>query len=118
MASRRELLRAGGVVAGGALLVGGAGGAAALAATTAPAPADPWDQVPVILGRVVPPVFPAKDFPIVAYGAKGDGRTDCTAAFAKAIAAANAAGGGRVTVPKGTWSTGAIHLLRSAPAGD
>jgi polygalacturonase len=111
MAQRRELLRAGGVLAGGALLVGGAGAGAALAATTAAAKTDPWDQVPVILGRIVPPDFPAKDFPVTDYGATGDGKTDCTAAFAKAIAAANAAGGGRVTVPKGTWSTGAIQLL-------
>jgi polygalacturonase len=104
--NRRDLLRIGGLTAGGALLAGAAG-TAARAATKA---ASPWDQVPVILGRIVPPTFPAKDFPITDYGAKPGG-ADNTAAFAKAIAACNAAGGGRVTVPAGTWSTGAIQLL-------
>jgi polygalacturonase len=45
-----------------------------------------------------------------AYGAKGDGTTDDTVAFAKAIAACEAMGGGHVDVPAGTYSTGAIHL--------
>ncbi len=44
------------------------------------------------------------------HGAAGDGKTDCTEAFRKAIAAANAAGGGRVVVPEGDYLTGAIHL--------
>jgi len=45
-----------------------------------------------------------------AYGAKGDGRTDDSAAFGKAIAACAAKGGGHVNVPAGTYSTGAITL--------
>jgi polygalacturonase len=45
-----------------------------------------------------------------AYGAKGDGTIDDTAAFAKAIAACEAKGGGHVNVPAGTYSTGAITL--------
>jgi polygalacturonase len=44
------------------------------------------------------------------YGAVGDGKTLNTAAFAKAIDACAAAGGGRVHVPAGTWLTGPIHL--------
>jgi polygalacturonase len=71
-------------------------------------PADPWDQVPAILARIKPPVFADRDYVITAYGAAPD--ADCTAAFAAAIAACNAAGGGRVAVPPGTWMTGAIHL--------
>lgn len=43
-------------------------------------------------------------------GAVPDGRTDCTAAFAAAIAACAADGGGRVLVPAGRYRTGAIHL--------
>jgi len=55
-----------------------------------------WDSVPAILARIKAPQFPAKDFPITDFGAKGDGKTDCTDAIAQAIAAANKAGGGRV----------------------
>ncbi|TML27582.1 MAG: glycoside hydrolase family 28 protein, partial [Actinobacteria bacterium] len=104
MTSRRQLITATGVAAGGALLIGGTGAIAS--AATAPKPAaDPWTQVPVILGRIKPPTFPAKDFPVTSYGGKGDGKTDDTAAFAKAIKACSTAGGGRVTVPAGTWLT-------------
>lgn len=58
----------------------------------------------------MPPTFPDRDFLITDYGAVGDGQTDCTEAFKKAIAACNNAGGGRVVVPAGTFLTGAIHL--------
>ena len=54
-------------------------------------------------------VFPDRAFSIVDYGAT-PGETKSTAAFAKAIAACHAAGGGRVVVPRGTWHTGPIHL--------
>ncbi len=69
-----------------------------------------WDSVPAILARIKAPTFPAKDFPITDFGAKGDGQTDCTAAIAQAIAAANRAGGGRVVVTGGVFLTGAVHL--------
>lgn len=71
---------------------------------------DPWSQMDTILARIVPPTFPDKNFNITDYGAKGDSVTDCTEAFAKAIAACNAAGGGKVIVPEGKFSTGPIHL--------
>ena len=70
-----------------------------------------WSQVPVILSRIVPPAFPDGDFVTTNYGAVGDGVTDCTKAFADAIAACNKAGGGRVVVPAGIFLTGPIHLL-------
>ena len=60
--------------------------------------------------RIVPPKFPARDFQISKFGAVGDGETDCTKAFAEAIAACSAAGGGRVVVPSGVFLSGAIHL--------
>ncbi len=69
-----------------------------------------WGQLPSILERIVPPVFPDREFPLKTYGGKGDGNTDCTEAFRKAIAACSAAGGGRVVVPEGVYLTGAIHL--------
>ena len=69
-----------------------------------------WEQVDEILSRIKPPQFPDRDFNITDYGAVGDGKTDCTEAFKKAISAANKAGGGRVVVPAGAFFTGAIHL--------
>src|SRR5208283_3375765 len=92
---------------------------ARLAAQTSPSD---WARVTNILARIIPPTFPAQDFVITNYGAVGNGTTDCTLAFSNAIAACNAAGGGRVVVPAGTFLTGAIHLLSSvnlyvAPGG-
>jgi len=55
-------------------------------------------------------VYPEKNFPITKYGAKADGKTDCTKAFRKAMAACAKAGGGHVVVPKGEWFTGPIHF--------
>ena len=52
------------------------------------------------------PVFPDRSFNITDYGAKGDGTTKNTEPFRNAIAACNAAGGGRVIVPAGQWFTG------------
>lgn len=69
-----------------------------------------WAMVPGILESVRPPVFPDKDFLVKDYGGKGDGKTDCSQAFKKAIAACNTSGGGRVIVPEGVYLTGAIHL--------
>ena len=71
---------------------------------------DPWSQVPAILNRIVPPQFPARDFVITDFGAVPDGRTDCTAAIARAIAVCADSGGGRVVIPAGTFLTGPIHL--------
>ncbi|HVS53505.1 MAG TPA: glycoside hydrolase family 28 protein [Opitutaceae bacterium] len=85
--------------------------AATGAAANAPAAAVSWDSVPAILARIRPPQFPAREFPIADFGAKPDGTTDNTAAIAQAIAAASAAGGGRVVVRGGVFLTGAIHLL-------
>src|SRR5690348_1467339 len=108
--SRRDFFKVAGLVAGGAVATGvGAGLAWADEKTPAglvipqAVAADPWDQVPAILARIIPPTFPAKDFRVTDYGAKNDGKTDCTAAFKKAVAACNAAGGGRVVVPSGTY---------------
>jgi polygalacturonase len=52
-----------------------------------------------------PRAFDIRDF-----GAKGDGRTLDTAAVNQAITAADAAGGGMVLVPAGTYVSSSIHL--------
>ena len=102
--SRREFLKAAGAAAPSSAASG-------LPAYVQAAPATPWDAVPVILARIKPPTFAARDFAVTSYGGKGDGRSDNTKAFRDAILACNKAGGGRVVVPKGTFLTGPIHLL-------
>ena len=54
-------------------------------------------------------VFPDRSFSVVDYGASADG-SKCTVAFARAVEACAASGGGRVVVPAGKWHTGPIHL--------
>jgi polygalacturonase len=56
------------------------------------------------------PVFPDRTFNIVDYGAVEGGEVKCTEAIAKAIDAANKAGGGKVLIPAGTWQTGPITI--------
>jgi polygalacturonase len=55
-------------------------------------------------------MFPKRDFDITRYGARGDGKLDCTQAIHQAISACSRAGGGRVVIPAGRFLTGAIHL--------
>lgn len=57
------------------------------------------------------PIIPSKTFKVTDYGAiPGDERDD-TAAFAKALAAVEAAGGGRLIVPSGEYRTGHLDLI-------
>lgn len=56
------------------------------------------------------PVIPERSFNLADYGAVGDGHTLNTAAFTKAIAAVEAAGGGRLVVPKGVFVTAPFKL--------
>jgi polygalacturonase len=71
----------------------------------------PWEIfLPEILNRIQAPVFPRRDFNVTKFGAAADGKADCTEGFRKAIEVCNKAGGGRVVVPAGEFSSGAIHL--------
>jgi polygalacturonase len=112
---RRQLLRSGVVVAAAAVvspsLIRGAFGAVGTPLTLA-IPTLPWQEANDIVAATTLPTFPNVNFVATdaQYGAKGDNKTDNTAAFAKAIDAANAAGGGHVVVPAGNYVTGAIHL--------
>jgi len=75
------------------------------------AEAGAWRQAGRVRARVNPPTFPNRTFDILEYGAVQGGTTMCTDAIREAIRACNAAGGGQVVVPAGTFLTGAIHLL-------
>src|SRR5687768_2072271 len=102
--SRRDLMKLIAAGAGAAALAPALGACRTLGIGAAPATG--WDMVPGILARIKPPTFPDRAFDVTRYGAVGDGRTDCTAAFGQAIAACSAAGGGRVEVPAGRFLTG------------
>jgi polygalacturonase len=83
----------------------------ALPAQQSSSASEGWEALPSLLKLISPPTFPSKDYDVTKFGAVGDGKTDCTAAFRKAIEKCNAEGGGRVIVPKGVYSSGAIHLM-------
>ncbi|MCL2584741.1 MAG: glycoside hydrolase family 28 protein, partial [Streptosporangiales bacterium] len=110
--SRRSLLRLGTVGAAGGLIAAGGIGGARGATTIRSAEGSSLDAAADrIVASVRRPHFPDRVFPVTSFGAKGDGATLDTAAFAQAIAACNRAGGGHVVVPSGsTFLTGAIHL--------
>ena len=77
----------------------------------AESPDSGWHKLPEILAKIKTPEFPDHVFDITKFGAKADGKTNCSSAFRKAIAACNKAGGGRVVAPgPGTYYTGPIHL--------
>ncbi len=67
-------------------------------------------EAPFNMPTVPLPTFSSTTFTITDYGAVADGKTLNTDAFAKAIAACSAAGGGLIIVPAGTWLTGPIEL--------
>lgn len=67
-----------------------------------------WDVADQILRDLKLTSFPDRDFVITAFGAQKNQR--CDKAIKEAIAACHQAGGGRVVVPEGVWSTGPVHL--------
>jgi len=70
-----------------------------------------WAQVADIVAAIPEPNIPDRVFDITEYGAVGDNQTDCYKAFTDAVAACEAADGGRVLVPAGTWLVkGPIHF--------
>jgi len=75
------------------------------------APPDVWREADAILRRIAAPTFPNRTFDVTQFGARPD-EADATPAFRAAIDACHAAGGGRVLVPRGRFTTGPI-VLRS-----
>ena len=91
MTNRREFIRD--------LVIGGVAVAVAPRVFAFPAAANPWETVmPSILERIKPPRFPNRTFHLDRFGAKGDGLTDCTGAFRRAIDRCTKAGGGKLVV--------------------
>ncbi|HIU15980.1 MAG TPA: glycoside hydrolase family 28 protein, partial [Candidatus Ventricola intestinavium] len=70
-----------------------------------------WAAAEEILTHISDPVFPDYEVSVLDFGAKADGITLDTQAFADAIEHVHNAGGGTVNVPSGTYLTGAITLL-------
>lgn len=69
-----------------------------------------WSNLPEILKGITAPVFPAKTYNVLDFGAKPDGIFDNTIAIKKAIQKCSSKGGGIVLVPAGKFFTGPIHL--------
>ncbi len=118
--TRRQILKAGTIIAGAAatlpLLAQGMQALAALpeagmSPVLAPSLPLPWSVANAILARATLPTFRNQVFLISDYGAVGDGATDNTFAFQRAITACSQTGGGHVMVPAGTFLSGAIHLM-------
>lgn len=68
------------------------------------------DQCPFKMPTVSRPSFPAYETSITAFGAIGDGGTNCTSAFNEAMKSISNKGGGRLIVPAGIWLTGPIQF--------
>ncbi len=69
-----------------------------------------WADMDNIINSITIPVFNDNDFIVTGYGAIGDGVTDCSTAIKRAIEDCSQAGGGRVVIPPGKYSTGPIYI--------
>jgi polygalacturonase len=67
-------------------------------------------NLPFKMEEVKAPVIPSRNVKLPDFGAKGDGQSLCTDAFARAIDKLSSMGGGHLIVPSGVWYTGPIVL--------
>ncbi len=74
-------------------------------------PKKDWELVDTILKNINEPVFLDSTYNITDFGAIGDGITLNTQKINNTIHFAHENGGGTVLIPKGTFLTGALHLL-------
>jgi polygalacturonase len=69
-----------------------------------------YQQLPVSVAQPEQPKIPKRSVQLTDFGAKGDGLTLNTEAFAQAIKTLSDKGGGHLIVPAGVWLTGPITL--------
>lgn len=67
-------------------------------------------SLPFEMGKVSEPKIPNRSVSVADFGGVADGMTLNTEAFAKAVEALVAKGGGHLVVPSGIWLTGPIEL--------
>ncbi|NNC12526.1 glycoside hydrolase family 28 protein [Planctomonas sp. JC2975] len=109
--SRREALALGGASFLGAVTLLAVGSESAFGDVQhGSTPVTPWPEAEKIIASVKKPRIPGRTRSVTEFGGVGDGTTDNTEAFRAGISALSAKGGGRLTVPAGTYLTGAIHL--------
>lgn len=76
---------------------------------------NPYDKyytdLPCAVEHVQPIVFPDYTVTLTDFGAVGDGKTDCSEAFAQALKHLKKQGGGHLIVPNGVWLTGPVKLV-------
>ena len=94
-------------------LSGALASATALRAATGTQNSGTASSIVDVLSRIRQPTFPAQDFRITDFGARSGPGEDALPALRQAVRACNAAGGGRVIVPKGVWLLGGPLPLQS-----
>lgn len=68
-------------------------------------------EAPFAMPAVTLPSIPDNHVDLTQFGAKGDGGSLCTEAFAQAMSALDKMGGGHLNVPAGIWLTGPIQFV-------
>ena len=70
-----------------------------------------YKDLPCAVEQVQEIVIPDYTVTLTDFGAVGDGKTDCSEAFAQALKHLKKQGGGHLIVPNGRWLTGPIKLI-------